>query len=534
MRTKTAARQLKIVLSGGPVFFAAALVLLAPLTHSDSVGLRNGRGRVGPGPNIICCGYVNISNVVVHVASSNLDSNNSVAISFDVSPSGSKTTLSWGLNTTYSGYESGKENLRTNTPAPVPNLNPGTKYNIPLFSTYSEPGVEWISATYAGTFTTPPVPDPQAGYVATGSGSWRGSGPVYGYVVGQGAAPISGADIEANYTSQEGSCGTSVQLTFAVASNDSYLIPIWVSTNYFVTYCTLYNWTASDSGRMTESWNLPGSEQRGQLDNGAENWQTFYLSTNYITSQTQWNNQSGQNGVYNVLAFVDTTNAACELESGLSISTSVSAYVGGTGFTKTQTLNVTSTWPTSFTSTGENLGAAFEYHIHGQYSINPTGGLTAANFYAVGSAAGPYYEYYSGSDPISLSQIPAIGSTSAGYAGPIGVPANSTAPASYSMTSGGTLTNQFGLDASVGLSVGVGVSVSYSIELKFVVAATQSQFVGVTCEVGIHNSSSYQYYEVYALTGQPGATSDQVGMQVHIWQCKSDPNVYGCSPINVP
>src|SRR5487761_41958 len=284
---------------------------------------------VNAAPGIICCGYVNISTVSIVVSSSNLDSNNTVTITFTTSPSGTTNSVSWGLSTSYSGYESGSVSLGTSTRLVLPYMNPGEKFYFSIIASYHQTGVEWYNGEWVSSFSTPAVPHPQSGLISTNSTSWEGSGPVYGYAVNQSGNRLSGASIEANYTSQEGSCGTEVQLTLPVAANGSYVIPVWVSTTSFVNFCTLQSWQASDAGHMLENWTLPSSEQRGELDNGAQNWQTFYLTSQFTTSASQLNSAGGQDGVYNAIAYVHTVNATCQVQEGVIVDTSVLAYLAG-------------------------------------------------------------------------------------------------------------------------------------------------------------------------------------------------------------
>lgn len=470
---------------------------------------------------------ISLSNVAAPVTSSNYNAYDSVTVSFSESTWGASSPylktneLEWGLSSSYTGYESGATS-GTQTSFTITYLNPGSKF---YFEIIAEPSnsCEYSAGSYASSFSTP---------------SLSVANELMGYVLTPGGSPISGATISgvigplAGFDCPSAGCYPTTTTTSAGFYTLQYKWTCEDPSTGQTSACYVEYWQAAAPNYFYEIWYGWQDTAPNAGNPGAYEWQTFYLNPDPTTSQDTLIANGGQDGVYTVLAFVHTTNVACQVSQGLSVSTSVYAYLAGSGFTDTSTYTTSSTFPatTPLTDQGENVGVAYEAQESGYYVINPSGGISFGGAYAVGSLEGPYNEFYSGSDPVTSP--PPIGSTSTGFAGPYGEPAKSQGL--YEMQSSGDLQVQIGLQESIGISVGDFVQFSVSWDLSFGIQSTQTSFYGVNCYMGSLQASSYQYFEVYAQTGSPG-TSESLGMTVSIWQCQAAPTTtQACVPIDQP
>jgi len=443
-----------------------------------------------------------------------------VTISFTESAA-STNYLEWALSTSYSGYESGSTS-GTQTSFTISYLNPGSTFYYRIDAVPSDT-CHYSSTIYASSFSTPAIPNHTVG-----------SASLMGYVLGTNGAPLPGGWVFVYYLTEVGGgtwCSSQQLGSMTTTSSiGAYSIPSYISMSGHTCEALYWQGSAYSSNGVSywaENWTLSSEPNSAS----GWNWQTFYVAPDPTTSTSQTNPSGGQNGVYTVLAFVHTTNAACQVTTGLSISTSVYAYVAGSGYTDTNTYATQSTFPatTPLTDQGKNVGVAWEAQESGVYDLSPSGGITLAQAYATGNLYGPYNEFYSGRD--SVTSIPAIGSTSDGYAGPYGVPAGQQGL--DQLQSSGNLMVQIGLQESVGVSVGEFVQASVSWDLSFGIQSTQTNYVGVNCYLGNTNAGSYQYFEVYAQMGSPGSSAG-LGMVFHIWQCQSDPTQGACKAIDLP
>jgi len=495
-----------------PSVFVAALLALAGQVAGGGVlaaGAAAGSNvaAAGFGPGIVCCGYVSISNVVIQVSSSNLNTNNTVTISFSTSPSGTHNSIYWGLNPTYSGYESGNASLGTSTIAVLQYMNPGTTFNVSIVASYEEPGVEWYPGEYSGHFSTP------------GSSSTD----FVGYVLASGDNPIGHASVNATWSGGGGTynCPTP-SATYYTAPNGSFSLPI---AEIFDAgdICMLQTLSAWAPSHWTEEWNDPNFGNGTNLNS----WQAFRLLPNGVTSSNTVNSYGDPNGAYNVAAFVHTSSAYCTLNSGLSDTSSVYAYLGGSGFTDTQSFTLGTTFPGPGTSPLNNtsLGVAGQYYTTGVYELESTGAFDVLTSRAIGIPPVQSSLIITGSDPVSSP--PAPGATSTGYAQIETIPLHTTEGVDFYAS--GSFTLQFGLDVSVSVGFSLGVEVSVSATLNVGASGTQTSFAGTSCQIGSPSATSTQYYEVYA----QGGSSVSSGIEYHIWACEAGP-ASGSDPTCVP
>jgi hypothetical protein len=453
-----------------------------------------------------------ISNVAVKVTSSNSNAENTVIISFGES-SAATTYLYYGLNWTYAGYERGYETT-TGTSFTLTYLNPGSTFDFVVYAIPSN-SCQYMPNSAPSSFSTPAISQ---------------SGTVMGYVLNSSGSPIEGAPVGVSYSGGSNSYDCDVypmqsSTTTSSSSGGPGLYAFPETQSEFIPgigtlTCTAAEWYSDPTGYFEGDWEVATEPNSAS----GWNWQTFYLPSDVTPTPTQMNPDSGQDGVYPVLAFVNTPNVACQVQTGLEISTSIYGYAGGSGYTDTQDLTVGGSYPggsgpSEWNDWGQSIGIADEFAETGFYSINPIGGAT------FGGAWVPPGELpsdqvglvYTGSDPVQ--NVPPIGETGSGIAEGVGAESHYY---DYTMTSSGSMTEQFGVETQVGLNLGngvVGASVAWT--LSFGIKSTQSNFVALNCYFN-YPSSGYYWYEVYAQSGNSGTSASQ-GLIANIWQCTNDP-----------
>jgi hypothetical protein len=460
-----------------------------------------------------------ISSLSASVQSSNSNAYNSVTITFSEAAAATNY-LEWGLSTSYSDYESGE----TSSPATsftLTYLNPGTTFYYRV-SNLPNNGCSYAGASSSSTFTTPEI---------SSSGTSMVNFVVMGYVFGENRQPLpGGAQVTASYGLGPGcATGGAPTVTSTAGSNGAYSLPA-TSGKGGVT-CLMTDWWASANtyngvSYWTEVWYDP-SEPNSLY---GWDWQVFFLSAQAETSGISTNSDGGANGVYSVLAFNHSTNSACTVETGYSVSNSVYAYVGGTGSTLTNGFTATNTFPGtgSPSDAGESVGIMQGYVFDGTYTLNGDGSISLSSYNpSLSGTTGEVSDlFYTGSDPVTAPPAPSGQNPQI-----ISIPAGNTANQGFEAD--GSLTIQFGVDISIGVSVGVVESVSVSTDISFGITGSQTTTNGVQCVIGSTASTSAQFFELYA----QGGSSDYQGVEYHIWECAAaaggvQPST--CSPIDEP